>query len=55
MNEYIAKLVQNMIWKPKPMTEEELDRILDSLDIYIDTHAGVVQFLRAIEKHHGIK
>jgi hypothetical protein len=55
MNEYIAKLVQGMIWKPKPMTEEELDRILDTLDVYIDTHAGVVQFCRAIEEHHGIK
>ncbi len=55
MNEYIAKLVQGMIWKPKPMTEEELDRILDTLDVYIDTHAGVVQFCRAIEAHHGIK
>jgi hypothetical protein len=55
MNEYIAKLVQGMIWKPKPMTEEELDRILANLDVYIDTHAGVVQFCRAIEEHHGIK
>ena len=44
-----------MIWKTKPMTEEELDRILDTLDVYIDTHAGVVQFCRAIEAHHGIK
>ena len=39
----------------KPMTEDELDRILDSLDVYINTHAGVVQFVRAIEAHHGIK
>ena len=44
-----------MIWKTKPMTEEELDRILDTLDVYIDTHAGVVRFCRAIEAHHGIK
>lgn len=55
MNEYIAKLVQGMIWKPKPMTEKELDRILATLDVYIDTHAGVVRFCRAIEAHHGIK
>ena len=55
MNEYIAKLVQGMIWKPEPMTEKELDRILDTLDVYIDTHAGVVRFCRAIEAHHGIK
>ena len=44
-----------MIWKTKPMTEEELDRILDTLDVYIDTRAGVVQFCRAIEAQHGIK
>ena len=39
----------------KPITEEELDKILESLDVYINTHAGVVQFVRAIEAHHGIK
>ena len=39
----------------KPMTEDELDRILESLDVYYNTHAGVMQFLRAIEAHHGIK
>ena len=39
----------------KPMTEDELDRILESLDVSINTHAGVMQFLRAIEAHHGIK
>lgn len=44
-----------MIWKTKPMTEDELDRILESLDVYYNTHAGVMQFLRAIEAHHGIK
>lgn len=44
-----------MIWKTKPMTEYELDRILESLDVYYNTHAGVMQFLRAIEAHHGIK
>ena len=52
---YIGLDPAKMIWKPKPMTEEDLDRILDSLDTYIDTHAGVVRFLRAIEAHHGIK
>jgi hypothetical protein len=39
----------------KPMTEDELDRILESLDVYYNTHAGVMQLLRAIEAHHGIK
>jgi hypothetical protein len=39
----------------KPITEDELDRILESLDVYYNTHAGVVQFVRAIEAHHGIK
>ena len=39
----------------KPITEEELDKILESLDVYYNTHAWVVQFVRAIEAHHGIK
>jgi hypothetical protein len=37
-----------------PLTEEQIDNILESLDVYIDTHAGVLQFARAIERAHGI-
>jgi len=44
-----------MIWKPKPLSDEEIDEILESLDVYIDTHAGVKLFARAIEERHGIK
>lgn len=44
-----------MIWKTKPLSDEEIDKILESLDVYIDTHAGVKLFARAIEKRHGIK
>ena len=55
MKEHIAKLVQNMIWKPKPLSDEEIDEVLESLDVYIDTHAGVKLFARLIEERHGIK
>ena len=37
-----------------PLTQEQIDNILESLDVYIDTHAGVMQFARAIERAHGI-
>jgi hypothetical protein len=33
----------------KPLSDEEIDEILESLDLYIDTHAGVRLFARAIE------
>ena len=39
----------------KPLSDEEIDEILESLDVYIDTHAGVKLFARAIEERHGIK
>lgn len=44
-----------MLWKPRPLSDEEIDEILESLDVYIDTHAGVKLFVRAIEERHGIK
>ena len=37
-----------------PLTQEQIDNILESLDVHIDTHAGVMQFARAIEEAHGI-
>jgi hypothetical protein len=37
-----------------PLTNEQIDEILESLDVHIDTHAGVMQFVRAIERAHGI-
>lgn len=43
------------IYKSKPLSDEEIDKILESLDVYIDTHAGIKLFVRAIEKAHGIK
>ena len=39
----------------KPLSDEEIDEVLESLDVYIDTHAGVKLFARAIEERHGIK
>ena len=44
-----------MLWKPKPLSDEQIDQILESLDVYIDTHAGVKLFVKAIEERHGIK
>ena len=45
----------NLTPQTKPLSDEEIDQILESLDVYIDTHAGVKLFARAIEERHGIK
>lgn len=49
MNKYITKLVQGMIWKPKPLTIEEIQ------GIRMNTAGDIVAFARAIEHRHGIK
>lgn len=49
MNEYIAKLVQNMVWKPKPLSFEDI------IDIHMKNKQDIIAFARAIEQRHGIK
>ena len=49
MNKYITKLVQGMIWKPKPLTTEEIE------GIRMNTAGDIIAFARAIEQRHGIK
>ncbi len=49
MNEYITKLVQEMIWKPKPLTDEQI------IGIRMQTEGDIIKFARAIEQEHGIK
>jgi hypothetical protein len=46
-----AKLFKEMnhIKETNPLSDEDIDEILESLDVYIDTHAGVKLFARAIE------
>ena len=44
-----------MIWKSKPLTDQEIDDISDGVSDYIDTYAGRREFARAIERKHGIK
>ena len=44
-----------MIWKPKPLSDQEIDDISDEISNYIDTYAGRREFARAIEERHGIK
>jgi hypothetical protein len=41
-----------MIWKPKPLTEEE---ILDLFQFAINWEDEAIEFARAIEQKHGIK
>lgn len=43
------------IYKPKPLTDQEIDDMSDSISNDIDTYAGRREFARAIEKAHGIK
>lgn len=52
---YTGMNPSKMLWKSKPLSDEEIDEVLESLDVYIDTHAGVKLFARAIEERHGIK
>ena len=40
-----------MIWKPKPLSDEEIDSIIYSVDWAYDP----VLLARAIEERHGIK
>jgi hypothetical protein len=49
MNEYITKLVQEMLWKPKPLTKEQI------IGIRMQTEGDMIKFARAIEERHGIK
>ena len=51
----IVKNLRSAIAQSKPLSDEEIDEVLGSLDVYIDTHAGVKLFARAIEERHGIK
>ena len=56
MNEYIAKLVQGMIWKPKPLSEEEIENLREYHGINEWLYeTSVIDFARAIEQRHGIK
>ncbi len=40
-----------MLWKPKPLSDEEIEQILYSVDWAYDP----VSLVRAIEERHGIK
>jgi hypothetical protein len=37
-----------------PLTQEQIDNILDSLNMYVGTPMGAIEFVRAIERAHGI-
>ena len=54
MNEYITKLVQEMIWKPKPLSDGELLSMASELFHYTE-YQQAVKFARMIEQRHGIK
>jgi hypothetical protein len=42
-----------MLWKPKPLSDEEIVKISKACDL---NHVlGLVDFARAIEERHGIK
>ena len=46
---YIGMNPAKMIWKPKPLTTEEIK------GIRMNTAGDIVAFARAIEQRHGIK
>jgi hypothetical protein len=37
-----------------PLTQQQIDSILESLNMYVGTPMGAVEFARAIERAHGI-
>jgi hypothetical protein len=37
-----------------PLTQEQIDNILESLNMYVGTPMGAIEFVRAIELAHGI-
>jgi hypothetical protein len=43
-----------MIWKPKPLSEEEILKMASDMFHYTE-YRLVVEFARAIEQRHGIK
>ena len=56
MNEYISKLVQEMIWKPKPLSDDEIEQLREYHGINDWLYeTSVTDFARAIEERHGIK
>jgi hypothetical protein len=54
MNEYIAKLVQEMIWKPEPLSEQECLEFENDWQ-WGDKYPSITAVIRAIEQRHGIK
>jgi hypothetical protein len=43
-----------MIWKPKPLSEEEILKMASDMFHYTE-YRLVIEFARAIEQRHGIK
>jgi hypothetical protein len=37
-----------------PLNQEQIDEILESLNMYVGTPMGAIEFVRAIERAHGI-
>lgn len=48
---YMGVKAGKMLWKPKPLSDEEIEQILYSVDWAYDP----VSLVRAIEERHGIK
>ena len=65
MNEYIAKLVQNMVWKPKRLSDEEVYELwceADNTELLPEMRNNdgtinyiILTFAELIEQRHGIK
>jgi len=44
-----------MLWKSKPLTDEEITEIFDTTFEVRDYEDSFIKFARAIEQRHGIK
>jgi hypothetical protein len=52
---YTGMNPSKMLWKSKPLTDEEITEIFDTTFEVRDYEDSFIKFARAIEERHGIK
>jgi hypothetical protein len=52
---YTGMNPSKMLWKSKPLTDEEIIAVGNAVVNHIDSNEGWIEFARAIEERHGIK
>ena len=52
---YTGMNPSKMLWKSKPLSDEEIIAVGNAVVNHIDSNEGWIEFARAIEERHGIK